>query len=265
MIEGRLRKALQESGCPVCRLVREASDIFYKWFVIETYGEPPLLERLSHGGFCQYHAWEVARIAGERVSFTYEFLVSSAEVKLRELLSVALACSREAKEGGQTNSSSDSRGWRRGLGRFIKGRMRCRYVRAVHNFERKEPCPLCQTLQDAETFASKLLVEMLQEPVGRALFTQSEGLCLEHFAMVLTYASPETAAFLAQDYLQRMADLREGFREYFRKKDYRFAAEPKGEEQVTWLKAVERFAGSGRIPYWISKDMLEQNLRRVRK
>ncbi|MDK2784413.1 MAG: hypothetical protein PWR11_279, partial [Bacillota bacterium] len=46
MIEESLRQAFKQPGCPICAAVQEAHDTFYRWFVIETYGELPLLEDL---------------------------------------------------------------------------------------------------------------------------------------------------------------------------------------------------------------------------
>lgn len=247
MMEWRLRDALKKQGCPVCALARETSKTFHKWFVIETYGVAPMLESLNRGGFCQQHAWEVARVSGRRLSFTYDFLVRCTETKLQRLMTSALSlCARQSGERGD--------GRRRV--RFpwtplfwLKYIRRRKLSRAISDFQRKEPCPLCQMLENDETHAIHTLIPLLQEAEGRGMFSQSDGLCMDHFYKALEQAPPEVVVFLASDCLRRMGELIEGFREFFRKEDYRFSSEPKGEEQTTWLRAVWRFAGSSRVPY----------------
>ncbi|MCL6449439.1 MAG: hypothetical protein K6U04_15080 [Armatimonadetes bacterium] len=44
-----------------------------------------------------------------------------------------------------------------------------------------------------------------------------------------------------------MESLEGQFGEYFRKRDYRFAHEPKGEEQQAWLKALEILMGGNKF------------------
>lgn len=218
MIEWSIREALKGPGCPLCSVVREAHDTFYRWFVIETYGKVPLLEDLSQGGVCEYHAWETARVTGRRLSVTYEFLVASEHEKLQRVLSAGRKgfgppCyfSKEGKDGGRKRTL--------GAGK-------------------------------AKSVAPGLAPEagLLSEETGRELFIASDGLCLPHLNLTLREAEPEIAVFLVTDALKRLDVLRAGFEEYFRKEDYRYAHEPKGAEQQTWLQAVERFAGRSRVP-----------------
>ncbi|MDK2882742.1 MAG: hypothetical protein PWP58_1078 [Bacillota bacterium] len=252
MIEERLRQAFKQPGCPICAAVQEAHDTFYRWFVIETYGELPLLEDLSRGGFCEYHAWETARVTGRRLSFTYEFLVASEHHKLQKALSAAIRASGSSPAFQKAWGRRELSGLRR-LKELVRAFYLRPYRRAIKDLQRTRPCPVCRTLEETEVTASHYLLRLLDGEAERSLYAASDGLCLPHLHLVLKEAEePEIAVFLLRDALKRLDILRAGFEEYFRKEDYRFAHEPKGVEQETWLKAVERFAGRSRVPYWLS-------------
>lgn len=251
MIEEELRQAFKQPGCPICAVVQEAHDTFYRWFVIETYGELPLLEDLSRGGFCEYHAWETARITGRRLSFTYEFLVASEHYKLQRALSAAIRASGSSSPSHKSWGGRELWGLRR-LKALVHALYLKPYRRALRELQHTRPCPVCCTLEETELTASHYLLRLLDGEAERNLYAASDGLCLPHLHLVLKEAEePEIAVFLLRDALKRLDVLRAGFEEYFRKEDYRFAHEPKGAEQQTWLHAVERFAGRGRVPYWL--------------
>jgi hypothetical protein len=46
--------------------------------------------------------------------------------------------------------------------------------------------------------------------------------------------------------LERLAALRDGLAEYHRKRDYRYADEPKGAEQSSWTDVIRRYVGDRR-------------------
>jgi hypothetical protein len=43
--------------------------------------------------------------------------------------------------------------------------------------------------------------------------------------------------------IEHLEQLKKDFEEFFRKEDYRFSLEPKGKEQLTWLRAMRIFLG----------------------
>jgi len=53
----------------------------------------------------------------------------------------------------------------------------------------------------------------------------------------------EIARLLLDDWRERLAHVREQLAEFDRKRDYRYAAEPKGEEQGSWTEVIRRYLG----------------------
>jgi len=64
---------------------------------------------------------------------------------------------------------------------------------------------------------------------------------------VLAHANPAAIERVCQEQEARLANLLAEIAEYFRKVDYRYAHEPKGEEQGAWLRGIANAAG---LPPW---------------
>ncbi|MCR4425316.1 MAG: DUF6062 family protein [Firmicutes bacterium] len=239
MTEYELREAMMEPGCPVCGVTQRALDTLYRWFVIETYSEAAMLVDLAEGGFCPYHAWEVAKVAGKRLSVTYEFLVAAELRRMQEVLDAAA-------DAAQLRARRGSR-----LGRLLhwmRHGTKSPLEKAIKGLSPRRPCPVCRRIEEVEIYACTCLSRMLEDEETRNLLGQSDGLCLPHLRTALGHASHPAATFLAEDAVGRLDKLQEGFREYFRKQDYRYSDEPKGEEQHTWSRASDWFAGQTRRP-----------------
>ena len=221
ILEAELKEVLGQPGCPLCRLEHMAERTYCTWFVLENYYSAPTLEALCRGGFCPTHAWRMAQLAGQKLTATYDVLVREAEQRVRTALAA-------------TTGTGFSSRWRRRRWRAMLNRV----------LERREPCPVCETVaKRAELGAIHLLVFLAQDE-GKARYGRSDGLCWAHLVGVCRLADPPMAAFLLSDFLKRLTVLQERLAEYFRKSDYRFAHEPKGPEQVAYLEAVERFSGA---------------------
>ena len=80
----------------------------------------------------------------------------------------------------------------------------------------------------------------------RPHYQSSDGLCFGHFLRALEHAlgtDEEIARLLLDDWRERLAHVREQLAEFDRKRDYRYAAEPKGEEQGSWTEVIRRYVG----------------------
>jgi hypothetical protein len=97
----------------------------------------------------------------------------------------------------------------------------------------------------AETATRKagFLAQVLEEEAVRERYAGGDGLCYEHLAATAEQGSKRVAAFLIEDWRARLEVLRAGLAEYDRKRDYRFSAEPKGDEQRSWTDIVRRYVG----------------------
>jgi len=57
-----LSEALAQAGCPICRLVAEATDRYLRSLLHESVNDPRVREKLrASQGFCGEHAWQVQR------------------------------------------------------------------------------------------------------------------------------------------------------------------------------------------------------------
>jgi hypothetical protein len=77
-LRDRLLAAMDEPGCPLCRLVREQERRYFFWFFAENYHAPETLEQLvaSHG-FCRQHATGLAARHEDRaaaIAVVYEIV-----------------------------------------------------------------------------------------------------------------------------------------------------------------------------------------------
>jgi hypothetical protein len=217
MIEYDIIGAFRESvDCPVCTVVAECADKYIKWFLMENYSQSSTLLNLSEGGFCRDHAYKIAGLASHQLSVTYDFIIKDLTDKM-------------AKARGNPPDKTPSRG-KREKQRF-------------DILKRQKPCPLCETIEFYEKYASRVAVQLLSEAQYRDLYRKSTGLCRDHLLQVLELATPELEDFLLDEYSSRLDELSAEFQEYFRKLDYKNAAEPRGAEQDAWKRAVNLIHG----------------------
>jgi len=80
-------------------------------------------------------------------------------------------------------------------------------------------------------------------PEFRKQLASSDGLCLPHLRRVLEQVPADLGRDFLQAQVSQLKRLEAELAEFFRKSDYRYAAEPKGDEQTAWLRVWERLAG----------------------
>jgi hypothetical protein len=119
--------------------------------------------------------------------------------------------------------------------------------RQAPTLRRRRRCPACAFRGEALERKAHFLVEALSEDRVRKAYRRSERLCFTHLARSLEEAlnprSSQTAAFLLDDWRDRLAELRSELAEYDRMRDYRYASEPKGLEQRSWTEVIRRYVG----------------------
>ncbi|MCZ7567408.1 MAG: DUF6062 family protein [Ardenticatenaceae bacterium] len=215
-----LRWAFRASGCPVCHLCDEEIRRFYHWFLYQNYYAPSMMAKLqSSAGFCREHAWRLLEYGVVyQIAVVARYLVEDQQQKLGVL---------QAQFG---QLSAQRRTWKR----------RASLPRMARP---GESCPACQTLANHARSATQTLAHWLADEGFAAEYRASDRLCLDHLAIALESASPETAARLVELTLEKLTALATELEEYFRKVDYRFADEPKGDEQTAWRRAIETFVG----------------------
>jgi len=103
-------------------------------------------------------------------------------------------------------------------------------------------CPACAIASDAERRYVEALGEHLTAGDLRADYEASAGLCLPHVRLVARGAEQGREYVLTVE-REKLGRLGEELSEIIRKHDYRYAAEPRGEEKDAWIRATRKLAG----------------------
>ena len=211
-------EALRRSSCPLCAVEaiddRRWMDSFWR----EGKQDARTRRRFyAAGGFCRHHAWLLHRLvaaegAGAAIADVYGSLADRDLARLDEL--------------------------RASLGR---GRRRRSLLR------RGGRCPACVECGERTERKVHFFVELLGEPEARRCYRSSDGLCFAHLGPAAEHAvvvgHPDVARFLLDDWRERLGDVRHHLAEFDRKRDHRFADEPRGEEQRAWTQVIRRYVG----------------------
>lgn len=211
-------EALRRSGCPLCRADAIDDRRWMNSFWREGKQDPGTRRRFyAAGGFCRHHAWLLhwlvaAEAAGAAIADIYGSLAERDIAWLDELRA-------RLDRGKRRREAPPGRSGR---------------------------CPACVAHEAATKRKVHFFVELLSEPEVRPRYRSSGGLCFDHLARALEHAldtDEEVARFLLNDWRERLVAVRDQLAEFDRKRDHRYAAEPRGEEQSSWTEVIRRYVG----------------------
>lgn len=225
----RLLEAFQAPGCALCLLSHEAVDRYLDGVLYEKVNDPDLRQSLARSrGFCRDHAWVLLGF-GDSLGTALLY---------RDQVARALQDVRQAARGARSRRRSL---WS-GPPEEPSGVLRSLRAPAA-------PCPACRVAEDAEARYLDVLLQFLDEPEMLGAVQRSRFLCLPHVARAVERArTPERAAVLLELAEGALHRLHRELGELIRKRDYRFAHEPRGQEQTAWLRAVACLVGWWRPP-----------------
>jgi Family of unknown function (DUF6062) len=105
-------------------------------------------------------------------------------------------------------------------------------------------CPICETARFNERVFLGELLRWFDDAELQSKYRPSFGLCLPHLQLAHDQfpEHPQLPALLAAE-REKLVALRSELQEFTRKRDYRYADEPKGHEQTSWRRVVEKFVG----------------------
>jgi hypothetical protein len=212
-------EAFRQRGCPLCRALSEFEAIAMETFLREGHRPNEVRVRfVAGGGFCRQHAWLLHRLAVE-----HETPVPIAHVYTRLVNHDLDFMGRLEAEIAQTRK------------RRLSGRLR-----------REASCLACQWAEESLRRKAAFLVDALDSGTLRAQYAESDGLCHAHLVAAVEEAleeRPDVALFLLGDWRLRLERLAHDLAEYDRKRDVRYAQEPKGAEQESWTEVIRRYVG----------------------
>jgi len=214
-----IARAFKQPGCPLCRVLAADEERAMQRFWRDGRFVPAVrLAFFASGGFCPRHAWllhEQVMRAGRSGALTdlYDAL------SRRDLGRIARVLDGEKPRRGDSG----------------RRELACR-----------AGCPACEELERATARKAHFACELLREEGMVAAYRASDGFCFRHLGDVLVAgadADQGLARSLLDDWRERLAVLREQLAEFERKRDYRHAHEPRGDEQRAPTDAVRRYAG----------------------
>lgn len=221
----RLLEALREPGCPVCSLRHAAVHRYLDSILYESVNDVELRNTLLRSrGFCREHAWELVGL-GDSLGMAIIY---------KDQVAQALENMRHA--GGRSDG-------KRGFGgRATAAGGPAALVRRRRTPE--APCPACRVADEATTRYLSALVQHIDGPEIRPAIERSSFLCLPDVMHALEISrSPDQTRAILEITQAKLAHLHEELAELIRTRDYRFAHEPKGEEQTSWFRAVGQLVG----------------------
>jgi hypothetical protein len=229
-IRTEIAQLLGKEGCPICRICDEYLQRSLLWFFLESYANGSQVGKyIDYWGFCKHHTKLVAKIGPTwQKSVIYSTIVDAKLPILKDFVNVL-------------KSSSPAFSPLKKL--FIR-----RLRRMSERIRPRGECLFCESVDETARFYAERLVDALSYPEIERLFKRSSGLCMQHFFQILSNLDANNApqlALVAELQMEKLSNLQQEFDEFFRKADYRYSSEPKGEEQTTWMRTVQRFIGNG--------------------
>jgi hypothetical protein len=234
-----LKLAMQQVGCPLCR-VRDEAEYKYLYFLLHEYVNDGSTRShiVASLGFCPRHVWQMGRMEsghfGDALGngIIYESLAQVVHNRLARYLKRAESTQRPARRK-----------------RLLQ---RPRHLPFPDELQPQAACRVCQSSEQTEQAHLHWLLEGLAdaEPDFRDWYLHSDRLCLRHLRQSLETVEPETEAgalFLARDALERLAALRADLEGYVGKHawDRRDEGMTEGEKN-SWLRALRFFGGKER-------------------
>jgi len=195
-------EALQQPGCPLCRIARSSEILYMKYFLTGNAGDPDTRKSIVEGGgFCRRHAWEVFRLEALEWGvplgngLLYEDLVQATaremELQLDQL--------RKAAPGGPV---------RRLFARVLPKRSARRNTGSDESSRLFASCRVCRLSDESAGQATRILRRLLDSEEMRRRYRSSDGLCYHHLQSLTSGDnSSRNLEFLLEDTLQRLTRL----------------------------------------------------------
>jgi hypothetical protein len=168
VVSAKLERALEKSGCAICRLAREQEESYLYYFAWENVNDPQVRTRLRASfGFCSRHTWTLHDLEREwwgdglESALVLDDVIHDVAVRLRAI----------------------------------------RPGRQAALLQPRGACPACQLRQQAVATYLLWLVRHLARPEFRALYIGNGGICIPHLRECLSL-NPDAATFLVDIALQ---------------------------------------------------------------
>lgn len=218
-----LIEQFEKPGCGVCNLLLRDAARFIDSLLYEYAMDGTAQRSFSAArGFCSQHAWQLMQYKGSVLNITVLYAAA-----LDEILKII-----------DTTPNTGPAGSR--LRRLLGGESLL-----ADQLEAKRPCPVCQSMEEAEKFYLQTMSQYIADARFSAAFNDSDGLCLPHFRQTLRQTTngenlQRLLAIQAGIWQKLQADL-ESLKDLF---DFNLAGQFSAqEENDSWRRAVRLLAG----------------------
>ena len=224
-----LHDALNEEGCPICRLRSQAMHHYLKHLLYESVNDLDVREsiRRSHG-FCTEHAWQLQQKGDALgIAIIHQDVISN--------------ISRALSGTQQYRPHSLLIRWVRTLLHRV-GPEAARQL--TKELAPRGECPACQKRTEVEQAYLETLLQHYTDPELLALLHTSDGLCWPHLQRALQLVRDETALrLLVETELAHFERLRDELGEFIRRHDHQWGTRGFGSERDSWLRATAKVSG----------------------
>jgi hypothetical protein len=227
-----LLEACEKDGCPVCRIMEEASASYLDTLFYEQVSDIGVRRKLRRArGLCNWHSERVSHLttAALGVAIIAQDLLEEEIARLAELQRQPF--------------------WRR-RSTGVLGRLSLQALSAyLRGWRQRGSCPACQVVGQHEQHALETLLNFFEEQVFARRFADTVfGVCLPHLVRAAErYPSHSGLVALIEAQRGKYAGLVVELAEFCRKHDYRFSRETWGLESGAWQRAIEVLAGKSGV------------------
>jgi uncharacterized protein DUF6062 len=228
----RLLEACGKDGCPVCRIIEEASASYLDSLFYEQVTDVGVRRKLRQArGLCNWHSSAVRNMptAALGVAIIAQDLLEEEYARLARLHRRPL--------------------WRRRATHLLAPLSPQALLVYLRGWRERSPCPACQAVSEHEQHALETMLNFLDEEVFARRFEETSfGVCLPHIVRAAeSHPSHPGLVTLIESQRRKYARLMAELEEFCRKHDYRFSREAWGMESDAWQRAIEVLAGKAGI------------------
>lgn len=238
LLVSELKQALRQSGCPLCRVIRNGDRHYLAVFLREGKDDGRMLLRLlGSWGLCARHAGllislePVERGDGLGTGTLCDWLLDQAR-RLLEAYRQVLA----------TEGDSSPLGWPRRHG------LRHRVDQALRRLKRHKSCPACEALAQHADHVVQTFVRALEPAAGLPeipkMFLASEGLCLPHWRGVAqTPRSSDVHRLVERKQREAVSALKQALEDDLDRGAMAGASHDEDEREPAYARALAAVAG----------------------
>lgn len=228
----RLSEAMREKGCFICSLVKMYARKGLNFLLYEYVLDAGVRKQLHRSfGFCNLHAWLAREVEaelqsdGQHIGTLYESLVQ-AEIRLLRHASEIHAAPSGPKGFFRRRKSSSPL-----------------LVRATGK-SASEECLICETCRNTEEFYIHESLRLYSDKEFRSLYENAPVLlCRPHFHFLIREAGDTDAVnYFIHEQIGKLQELSKRLTLFLDLHEHTHAGEPRGEEQTSWLEALEYFS-----------------------